>query len=374
MIADLTGPGIVRRLNVRLEGATDAELDSLRLRVRYNDAPDLEIDCPLGAFFGAGHARAPYRSLPLGTDSPDGFYSYWPMPYEIAARLELANVSASPIAVDSAIVEHESLPTWEEDLGYLHAEHRSTVRQVGQHLHELVGVTGRGHYVGNLLYADHDYDTHFFLEGDDIVIVDGADTLNGTGLEDAYNGGFYYNWVPDPMDEPEGPSPPFAIRPLHGILHVDRTASPPYARADQYRWMIADRVRFTSRISVNVEIDNTWAGSRWSSVAFWYQYHPPFSTTEAPRGTGRSTFELAPNEPNPFASSTRIRFTLAARTDVVLEVVDVGGRRLAVLIDGPREAGSHELSWAPGNLPNGVYFLRLRAGELVESRKLVLAR
>ena len=86
---------------------------------------------------------------------------------------------------------------------------------------------GTGHYVGNFLFVEQNQNSHYMLEGDDVVIVDTADTLNGTGLEDAYNGGFYYNWVANPMDEPEGPYPPFAIRPLNGILRVAKTASPP---------------------------------------------------------------------------------------------------------------------------------------------------
>ncbi len=118
---------------------------------------------------------------------------------------------------------------------------------------------GTGHYVGNFLFLEQDYDDDFMLEGDDIVVVDGADTINGTGLEDAYNGGYYYNWVAHPMPEPEGASPPFAIRPLNGILRREKTSSPPFARADQYRWMIADRVSFT-QISRGVHREQLRAG------------------------------------------------------------------------------------------------------------------
>ena len=145
---------------------------------------------------------------------------------------------------------------------------------------------GTGHYVGNFLFLEQDLNDDFMLEGDDIVIVDEADTLNGTGLEDAYNGGYYYNWVAHWMPEPEGPSPPFAIRPLNGILRRERPASPPFARADQYRWMIGDRVSFTQSLEVSIENIYAEVGSRWKSVVFWYQLPVPVTGAPSP-GRGR---------------------------------------------------------------------------------------
>jgi hypothetical protein len=370
--ADVAGPGIVRGLEVRMDGATDAELDSLWLRVTWDDATEPAIDAPVGWFFGAGHGRAPYRSLPLGTDGPNGFYCYWPMPFRSAARVDLVNASAASISVDSVVVEYEpgSVPA---DLAYLHAAANRTVIVPGHDGHVLLSVEGAGHYVGNLLFAQQEHATHFFLEGDDIIVVDGTTTLNGTGLEDAYNGGHYYNWVNNPMDEPEGPNPPFAIRPLSGILRVELTESPELARADQYRWMIGDRVPFTTSLDVSVQtVGYAWEPGEYASVAFWYQV-PPVATevrTES-RDLG---FELRPAAPNPVSEATVVRFSLPDAMDVVLEVLDVTGRRIDTLADGPRPAGSHEIRWTPGERANGVYFVRLRAGRWTETRKLVLVR
>ncbi len=88
------------------------------------------------------------------------------------------------------------------------------------------------------------------LEGDDVITVDGTTTLNGTGLEDAYNGGAYYNWVAVITDEPEGPYPQSATRPLSGILYVNKAET---SRADQYHWRISDCIPFSQSIEVNVE-------------------------------------------------------------------------------------------------------------------------
>jgi len=267
--ADLAGPGIVRQLTLRMDSALDAELDALRLRVYYDQSVEAGIDAPVSDFFGAGHDRASYRSLPLGTDSADGFYSYWPMPYRRALRVELHNTSDEAITVDSVRLAYrqEALAV---DSGYLHVHVCEHVKEAGDIYHPILAATGRGHYVGNLLYIEQDAWSFYMLEGDDVITVDGADVLHGTGLEDAYNGGYYYNWVGVQSDEPEGGYPASAIRPLFGILRVHREDGVSYARADQYRWQIADRVPFDTSIDVKIENRYAVTGSRWRSVGFCY--------------------------------------------------------------------------------------------------------
>lgn len=272
-LADLTGPGLIRQLNVRMDSASHPELNGLQLRVRYDDDTEPAIDVSVGHFFGAGNQRALYQSLPLGTDSPDGFYSYWPMPFRQCVRVELFNTTAAPISVDWAVVEYETQPI-DNDMGYLHAVANTSIRVSGQLHHAMLSAVGCGHYVGNLLYVEQSSASFWMLEGDEIITVDGTETLNGTGLEDAYNGGYYYNWIGNPPGEPEGPCPQSAIRPLHGILYVHRDEETPIARADQYRWQIADRIPFAKSIEVKIECRYAIVGSQWTSVALWYQLPP----------------------------------------------------------------------------------------------------
>ena len=73
--------------------------------------------------------------------------------------------------------------------------------------------------------------------------------------------------------------------------------------------------------------------------------------------------------PNPPVASTTVRFDLAQRSDVRLEVFDVAGRRVAVLAQRVFEPGRHSASWAGGRgagsaLGSGVYFVRLSGGHL----------
>ena len=53
---------------------------------------------------------------------------------------------------------------------------------------------------------------------------------------------------------------------------------------------------------------------------------------------------------------------------------DVLGREVATLVDEPKDAGTHSVSWDAAGLPSGVYYYRLEAGSFVETRKLVIIR
>ncbi len=87
-----------------------------------------------------------------------------------------------------------------------------------------------------------------------------------------------------------------------------------------------------------------------------------------------ATFHLAQNFPNPFNPSTVIRYSLATRGQVLLEVFDVLGRRVAVLVDAMQPAGWHEVRFDGSGLSSGTYLCSLRAGGYTESRKLILMR
>jgi hypothetical protein len=213
----------------------------------------------------------------LGTDGPDGFYCYWPMPYRLGVVVELYNGTASAIAIGSAAVEYEpgAQPVV---VGYLHAQFREETTTSGQQYHELLNVTGAGHYVGNLLYVRRNGSSKSILESDDIVTVDGTTTLYGTGMEDAYNGGYYYNNIANsPLrNTPDDPPWPLnGVAPYHGLLNMDAPDRPgstdTAVRTDQYRWLIGDVVPFSQALDVKIENYGAGANVLFGSTAFWYQ-------------------------------------------------------------------------------------------------------
>jgi len=85
---------------------------------------------------------------------------------------------------------------------------------------------------------------------------------------------------------------------------------------------------------------------------------------------------LAPGHPNPFASHTEIRFTLAHDARAIVTVHDISGWRVATLADDELPAGSHSRSWdglTRQGLPAaaGIYFVQLQTAELTQTRKIV---
>ena len=75
-----------------------------------------------------------------------------------------------------------------------------------------------------------------------------------------------------------------------------------------------------------------------------------------------ASVSLAQNYPNPFNPSTAIRYELPAAEHVRLDVFDVSGRNVKVLVDGTRPAGTHTARFDAGGLPSGLYVYRLQAG------------
>jgi PKD repeat protein len=83
---------------------------------------------------------------------------------------------------------------------------------------------------------------------------------------------------------------------------------------------------------------------------------------------------LDQNCPNPFNPSTDISFRLAEASQVSLQVFDARGRRAISLIDGWMEAGYHSISIDASELPSGVYFCRLKAKGIEQTRRIILTK
>jgi len=85
--------------------------------------------------------------------------------------------------------------------------------------------------------------------------------------------------------------------------------------------------------------------------------------------------------PNPFNSSTVIRFALPESRDIELSIFNLTGQQVETLVQGMRNAGTYTLRWDGRDddgrqLASGVYLYQLRTGDgqQVETRKLVLIR
>ena len=78
--------------------------------------------------------------------------------------------------------------------------------------------------------------------------------------------------------------------------------------------------------------------------------------------------------PNPFNGSTNITFQIAEESDVLLEVFSVNGRKVAMVANLKYEIGQHVINWSSQNLSQGTYFLELRVGNQLETKRLMIIR
>ena len=92
-----------------------------------------------------------------------------------------------------------------------------------------------------------------------------------------------------------------------------------------------------------------------------------------------SVFALEGATPNPFNSSTDIKFDLPTDSNVKLAIFDVNGKLVRTLVSGQMDAGIHTIRWdATDNngleIPTGVYFCKMKAGEFSAVSKLMLVK
>ncbi len=87
-----------------------------------------------------------------------------------------------------------------------------------------------------------------------------------------------------------------------------------------------------------------------------------------------SGFALYQNYPNPFNPTTVISYQLSAVSRVSLKVYDVLGREIETLVNERQNAGDHYATFNAMNLPSGVYFYRLSAGNYFDAKKAILVK
>jgi hypothetical protein len=114
---------------------------------------------------------------------------------------------------------------------------------------------------------------------------------------------------------------------------------------------------------------------RQATGELWRRFHSHISTSvpgsvrEAP-----STFRLYDNYPNPFNPSTTIEFTLPHAGFATLKVYNILGEEVATLIAKEHPAGTFKTAWDASRVSSGTYLYRLTAGNLVQTKRMLLVR
>jgi hypothetical protein len=83
---------------------------------------------------------------------------------------------------------------------------------------------------------------------------------------------------------------------------------------------------------------------------------------------------ISSNYPNPFNLSTTIGFRLPEESEVAIEIYDILGRLVETLIDQKQRAGHHQITWNAMEKSSGIYFYRIRAGDHIETKRMLLLK
>lgn len=275
VLADLKGPGCLRRLWMTVSSADPYVLRNTVLRMYWDGEENPSVLCPLGDFFGVGFSLyRHYISLPMSMTS-GGYNCYFPMPFSEGARVEVENQGEKKIQAFYFNLTWEKHAAPEKDTARFHALWRRDTTQAGEN-YLVLDAHGRGHLVGCVMNMQGQRPFDFwFLEGDEMIYVDDEPhppAIHGTGTEDYFNSGWYFI------------NGRFAA-PWHGLT-VQEFLRP---RISAYRFHVEDPVPFQKRLRFTLEHGGTndRPGLDYSSVAYWYQAEPHHPHAELPPAADR---------------------------------------------------------------------------------------
>ncbi len=140
-------------------------------------------------------------------------------------------------------------------------------------------------------------------------------------------------------------------------------------------WMFSTRIsnQYDPNDNLEMRLIEDWTGDDWRYVERYLfgDFDPTYVAVDD--GLPRR-FELMQNYPNPFNPSTTIRFSIPEQSGVTLTIYDVLGRKIAVLIDDELDAGTYEHVFDASHLASGLFLYQLRAGDRVETKRLMLLK
>ena len=135
----------------------------------------------------------------------------------------------------------------------------------------------------------------------------------------------------------------------------------------KFEFLNADGFNGTSTIEFQ---DIILADSQGNGIeAETQKYDISFSTTVHPVKT-----ELSGSYPNPFNPTTAINYGLEKDGHIEIMIYDAAGRLVEELVNGHQDGGSYSITWNASNQASGMYFVKMVAGDLVQTQKLVLLK
>ena len=208
VLVDHTSPGVITRMWFTINGwfwenwdlskerwPDPTILKMLILRIYWDGEDYPSVECPIGDFFGIGHCEYKhYMSKYIGMSS-GGFYCYFPMPFK-KVRIEVENLHhrlTTSVFLNANYDQLESLP---EGMGRFHCLYNAGTNPGYEPL-TILQTKGHGHFIGCSLSMQSWLPNYLgYLEAPEFIYIDTEDksvpTIVGSGLEDYFNGGWYF--------------------------------------------------------------------------------------------------------------------------------------------------------------------------------------
>ncbi len=283
-LANLNRPGRITGIELMDAHLFEGLHKQVDIRVSWDNDSKPAIYAPVADFFGYAFGKVSTQSLLIGT-AENMNYSYFPMPFDQSARVELIyrslpqNKNQEPIRI-RANVYHTAQKRDKKTEGRFYAFWNKNINPPAGQPHLFLEGSGKGHYVGTILQSQGlKPGMTLFFEGDDSTVVDGKLTMHGTGSEDYFNGGWYA--LLDRWDQKMS-------LPLHGSLDY----SLPMARTGGYRLFISDKFPFSKTLHHSMEHgpEGNNFPVDYTSLAFYYAENP-LQTNPAPTNELSVVFE-----------------------------------------------------------------------------------
>ncbi|TGL86678.1 DUF2961 domain-containing protein [Leptospira congkakensis] len=283
-IAEIKTRGVIKHIWMTLASKDPMARKNAVIRMYWDNQIHPSVEVPLGEFFGQGWGEEYImNSAPLVAAPKKGksMNSYFPMPFESGAKIEIENESDEDISNFYFYVDYEE---WKEPLNSnlrFHAQwNRNSTKPNTTNGKEnewgLLGETektvfkkenyfnvleteGKGQFVGLNLYVDSPTPL-WYGEGDDLIFIDGNQTeatLKGTGTEDVFNTA----WSPKEI----------FMHPYFGYPRVSDSIGW-LGRTHLYRFWVESPIRFERNFLFLLEHGHANSLTLdLISVAYWYQ-------------------------------------------------------------------------------------------------------
>jgi len=278
-IANIKGPAVITQLWCTIDSRDPYFLRRIVIKIYWDGEKNPSVEAPIGDFFGTGFKYKQYISRFTGMSS-GGYYCYFPMPFNKSARIVIENQTGQEVYAFYYHIDYQQLnKPLTDNVAYFHAYWHQDLRTSPDSNYTILAAKGRGQFVGLNLSMQSYNKKLWFLEGDEMVYVDGEKkpSMQGTGTEDYFNSGWYFN-------KGEYSAPYF------GLILKDTARG----RIAAYRYQVGDAIPFKKSIKFTIEhgTQNSEIAD-YASTAYWYQKEPHKPLPPLPKASLRIPLRVA---------------------------------------------------------------------------------